>query len=146
LQQVQLSTFSFYEIVSGYNSIEVLMVRCSKMVSCVFFEIEKGLVSYGLPTSPTEPRTMDARSSTLHDHYLVLSTFATHRSESVAHKSEDLRQLVKSLWGLLGLSQEKNAARLGVTFSSLQRWGNGHTRPFPLAPEASQVTSRVAWQ
>lgn len=52
---------------------------------------------------------------------------------AVTQKSEDLSQLVKSLRELLGLSQEKLASRLGVTFSSVNRWENGHTKPSPLA-------------
>lgn len=52
---------------------------------------------------------------------------------TVAEKSEDQSRLVKSLRELLGLSQEKLAARLGVTFSSVNRWENGHTKPSPLA-------------
>jgi putative transcriptional regulator len=52
---------------------------------------------------------------------------------AVAQKTDDLSQLVKSLRELLGLSQEKLAARLGVTFSSVNRWENGHTKPSPLA-------------
>jgi transcriptional regulator with XRE-family HTH domain len=37
---------------------------------------------------------------------------------------KDLGRLVKSLRELLGLSQEKLAGRLGVTFSSVNRWEN----------------------
>ncbi|WP_417735445.1 helix-turn-helix domain-containing protein [Rosistilla oblonga] len=48
-------------------------------------------------------------------------------------ESKDLGRLVKSLRELLGLSQEKLAAKLGVTFSSVNRWENGHTKPSPLA-------------
>jgi putative transcriptional regulator len=29
--------------------------------------------------------------------------------------------------------QEKFAARLGVTFPTINRWENGHTKPSPLA-------------
>lgn len=52
---------------------------------------------------------------------------------AVAEKSQDLGKLVKSLRDLLGLSQEKLAAKVGVTFSSVNRWENGHTKPSPLA-------------
>jgi len=48
-------------------------------------------------------------------------------------ETKDLGRLVKSLREKLGLSQEKLAARLGVTFSSVNRWENGHTKPSPLA-------------
>lgn len=32
-----------------------------------------------------------------------------------------------------GLTQEQFAAELGVTYSSMNRWENGHTKPSPLA-------------
>lgn len=48
-------------------------------------------------------------------------------------KDQDLGRLVKSLRDQLGLSQEKLAARMGVTFSSVNRWENGHSKPSPLA-------------
>jgi putative transcriptional regulator len=51
----------------------------------------------------------------------------------VVADTKDLGRLVKSLRELLGLSQEKLAAKLGVTFSSVNRWENGHTKPSPLA-------------
>ncbi|MGB7324037.1 MAG: helix-turn-helix transcriptional regulator [Rubripirellula sp.] len=51
----------------------------------------------------------------------------------MADTTKDLGRLVKSLRDQLGLSQEKFAARLGVTFSSVNRWENGHRKPSPLA-------------
>jgi DNA-binding transcriptional regulator YiaG len=33
----------------------------------------------------------------------------------------------------LGLTQEKFAARVGVTFPTVNRWENGRARPSPLA-------------
>lgn len=51
----------------------------------------------------------------------------------VADPTKDLVWLVKSLRDQLGLSQEKFAAKLGVTFSSVNRWENGRRKPSPLA-------------
>ena len=45
----------------------------------------------------------------------------------------DVRQLVQELRSRNGLTQEKFAARLGVTFPTINRWENGHARPSPLA-------------
>ena len=45
----------------------------------------------------------------------------------------DVRQLVQELRSRTGLTQEKFAARLGVTFPTINRWENGHARPSPLA-------------
>ena len=45
----------------------------------------------------------------------------------------DLGRLVRALRERLGLTQEKFAARLGVTFPTINRWENGRARPSPLA-------------
>ncbi|MBL1176230.1 helix-turn-helix domain-containing protein [Pantanalinema sp. GBBB05] len=44
----------------------------------------------------------------------------------VGHLVQELRQV-------LGLTQKKFAAQLGVTFPTLNRWENGHATPSPLA-------------
>lgn len=44
-----------------------------------------------------------------------------------------LPQMVRELRGRLGLTQEKFAARLGVTFPTINRWENGRAKPSPLA-------------
>ncbi len=41
--------------------------------------------------------------------------------------------LIRQVRHLAGLTQEKCAARLGVTFPTLNRWENGHAKPSPLA-------------
>lgn len=48
-------------------------------------------------------------------------------------QANDLSDLVRSLRERLGLTQEKLAAKLGVTFTSVNRWENGKTKPSPLA-------------
>ena len=45
----------------------------------------------------------------------------------------DLSILVRSLRERMGLTQEKLAAKLGVTFASVNRWENGKAKPSPLA-------------
>ncbi len=45
----------------------------------------------------------------------------------------DIPRLVRELRALTGLTQEKFAAKLGVTFPSINRWENGRTKPSPLA-------------
>jgi len=42
-------------------------------------------------------------------------------------------RLVRELRGRTGLTQEKFAAKLGVTFPTINRWENGRARPSPLA-------------
>jgi len=45
----------------------------------------------------------------------------------------DAAQMVRELRGRLGLTQEKFAARLGVTFPTINRWENRRAKPSPLA-------------
>lgn len=45
----------------------------------------------------------------------------------------DTASLIREIRGRLGLTQEKFAARLGVTLPTINRWENGRTRPSPLA-------------
>ena len=45
----------------------------------------------------------------------------------------DLSRLVRELRELTGLTQEKFAARLGVTYPTINRWENGRAKPSPLA-------------
>jgi transcriptional regulator with XRE-family HTH domain len=45
-------------------------------------------------------------------------------------------QIGKLIWELpleTGLTQEKFAVKLGVTYATINRWENGHTKPSPLA-------------
>lgn len=43
--------------------------------------------------------------------------------------------LIRDLRHQLGLTQEKFAAQLGVTFPTVNRWENKHAKPSPLALE-----------
>lgn len=42
-------------------------------------------------------------------------------------------ELIRQLRDRLGLSQEKLAVRLGVSFQSVSRWERGRAKPSPLA-------------
>lgn len=43
----------------------------------------------------------------------------------------------------MGLTQEKFAARLGVTFPTINRWENGRTHPSPLAMQKIEEQVRL---
>ena len=45
----------------------------------------------------------------------------------------DISRLVRELRECTGLTQEKFAAKLGVTFPTINRWENGRAKPSPLA-------------
>ncbi len=45
----------------------------------------------------------------------------------------DIPHLVRALRERTGLTQEKFAARLGVTYPTINRWENGRAKPSPLA-------------
>lgn len=46
---------------------------------------------------------------------------------------DEIPVLIKALRHRTGLTQEKLASRLGVTFPTVNRWEQGRTRPSPLA-------------
>lgn len=48
-------------------------------------------------------------------------------------RKTELARRIKELRCKLGLTQEQFAARVGVTFSTVNRWENGKSRPSPLA-------------
>lgn len=48
-------------------------------------------------------------------------------------KCSNTATLVSELRHSLGLTQEKFAAKLGVTFTTINRWENGRSKPSPLA-------------
>jgi transcriptional regulator with XRE-family HTH domain len=45
----------------------------------------------------------------------------------------NIPRLVRELRKRTGLTQEKFAAKLGVTFPTINRWENGRAKPSPLA-------------
>lgn len=47
----------------------------------------------------------------------------------------NMASLVRELREITGLTQEKFAARLGVTFPTINRWENNRAKPSPLALE-----------
>ena len=57
-------------------------------------------------------------------------------------EQSDISRLVRELRKITGLTQEKFAARLGVTFPTINRWENGRTRPSPLAMEKIEALLR----
>lgn len=53
--------------------------------------------------------------------------------ERHAMNDQEIPTLIREIRHRAGLTQEKCAARLGVTFPTINRWENGHSRPSPLA-------------
>lgn len=49
------------------------------------------------------------------------------------NRQADIPRLVRELRERTGLTQEKFAAKLGVTFPTINRWENGRAKPSPLA-------------
>ncbi len=48
-------------------------------------------------------------------------------------QGNDPAALIREVRARLGLTQEKFAAKLGVTLPTINRWENGRTKPSPLA-------------
>lgn len=49
------------------------------------------------------------------------------------NRQADIPCLIRELRDRTGLTQEKFAAKLGVTFPTINRWENGRAKPSPLA-------------
>jgi putative transcriptional regulator len=49
---------------------------------------------------------------------------------------------VRALRRRLGMSQEKFAAEIGVSFSTVNRWENAHRKPSPLSWRAVEMLAR----
>ncbi len=48
-------------------------------------------------------------------------------------KKKDIPRMIRELRKAMGLTQEQFAAKVGVTFSTVNRWENGRGKPSPLA-------------
>jgi len=57
-------------------------------------------------------------------------------------KDTDFTRILKSLRKQLGLSQEELAQKLGVSFTSVNRWENGQTKPSKLARKQIDILSK----
>ncbi len=47
--------------------------------------------------------------------------------------ASEIPRLIREIRAITRLTQEKFAAKLGVTFPTINRWENGRVRPSPLA-------------
>lgn len=54
----------------------------------------------------------------------------------------DNARLIQELRKRTGLTQERFAARLGVTCPTINRWENGHVKPSPLALRQIEALAR----
>ena len=48
-------------------------------------------------------------------------------------EENDLAKMIRELRSKLGLTQEQFAAKVGGTFSTMNRWESGKSKPSPLA-------------
>ncbi|AVH74427.1 helix-turn-helix domain-containing protein [Nostoc sp. 'Lobaria pulmonaria (5183) cyanobiont'] len=53
----------------------------------------------------------------------------------LAINQPEVGQIIRDLRLLAGLTQEQYAATLGVTYTTINRWENGRSKPSPLAME-----------
>ena len=55
---------------------------------------------------------------------------------------DDYSKCIKSIRQQLGISQEELAQKLGVSFTSVNRWENGQTKPSKLAKKQIDLLSK----
>ncbi len=55
----------------------------------------------------------------------------------------DMPRLIREIRKRTGLTQEKFAAKLGVTFPTINRWENGRAKPSPLAMQRIEELLRI---
>lgn len=53
--------------------------------------------------------------------------------KTLARNQPEVGKFLRELRILAGLTQEQFASSIGVTYSTINRWENGHTKPMPLA-------------
>lgn len=63
-------------------------------------------------------------------------------SSNSADEDLEVGDLIRELRQELGLTQEKFAAKLGVTFPTVNRWENKHAKPSPLAMEKIEALAK----
>lgn len=73
---------------------------------------------------------------------MPLDSTPSFSSQSLPQQQPEIGQLIRDLRQSVGSTQEQFAAALGVSFSTLNRWENGHMQPSPLA--LRQVESVIA--
>ena len=66
---------------------------------------------------------------------IIWTIFLPYRlsKENPLNVQTDIPRLIRELRERTGLTQEKFAARLGVTFPTISRWENRRAKPSPLA-------------
>lgn len=71
------------------------------------------------------------------NHQSILESLGMNNQEP-----EDYSKRIKSIRQQLGLSQEELAHKLGVSFTSVNRWENGQTKPSKLARKQIDLLSK----
>ena len=59
-------------------------------------------------------------------------------------KDKELAEMIRELRAKLGLTQEQFAAKVGVTWLTVNRWENGRGKPSPLAMRRIEELTKEA--
>ena len=65
--------------------------------------------------------------------FILLMFSSVPKGVITLNAQSSLSRLVRELRKRTGLTQEKFAAKLGVTYPTINRWENGRAKPSPLA-------------
>jgi len=64
------------------------------------------------------------------------------REKTPITKKKELARRIKKLRFVLGLTQEQFAAKVGVTFTTVNRWESGKSKPSPLAIKQIRILEK----
>ena len=62
--------------------------------------------------------------------------------KQISLEGTEIGERIRVLRQALGLTQEQLAARLGVSFPTVNRWENNHAKPSPLAMEKIEALAK----
>ncbi len=62
--------------------------------------------------------------------------------KQISLEGTEIGERIRALRQALGLTQEQLAARLGVSFPTVNRWENNHAKPSPLAMEKIEALAK----
>ena len=112
------------------------------MFICGFTSFVFRRAAHGKPREIPEGATASILKGNYGSYLIAPAIFPivpTQKIDVESEPSRDVSILIRETRHLLQLSQTEFAAKLGVSFHSVNRWENGRTHPLPLALKQVEV-------